>query len=94
MMKSYLSVGQIRPECGQELFHRRAGERPAYLMILIVGHLIAHAFLYVYTTWWPEPLTILFTIGVGCLGLSLYLLPRFKGATVAFQWAKKLHGFA
>ena len=45
MMKSYLSVGQIRPECGQVLFHRRAGERSAYLMNLIVGHLMAPALL-------------------------------------------------
>ena len=33
------------------------------------------------------------TFTVGCVALSLYLLPRLKGAIVGLQWAKKLHGF-
>ena len=94
MMESYLSVRQTCSYCGQELFHHRADDGPAYLTVLIVGHLMAPALLYVYTNWRPEPLTMLFTFGIGCLVLSLYLLPRLKGAIVAFQWAKKLHGFA
>jgi uncharacterized protein (DUF983 family) len=32
---------------------------------------------------WP-PLT---------LALSLLLLPRFKGALIAYQWALRMHGF-
>ena len=94
MMESYLSVGQICSECEQELFHYPTNDRPAYLMILMVGDLMAPALLYVYNIWWPEPLTMLFKIGVGCLALSLYLLTGCKGSIVAFQWAKKLHGFA
>ncbi|MEK9758479.1 MAG: DUF983 domain-containing protein [Paracoccaceae bacterium] len=93
MMEGYLSVGQSCQACGQELFHHRADDGPAYLTILIVGHVMAPLLLYVYTHWRPEPLTMLFTFGVGCLALSLYLLPRLKGAIVAFQWARKLHGF-
>jgi len=39
-------------------------------------------------------LRILFTIfAVGCVALSLYLLPRFKGMIVAFQWARYMGGF-
>ena len=34
------------------------------------------------------------TFTVGCVALSLYLLPRLKGAIVGLQWAKRLHGFA
>ena len=94
MMESYLSVGQSCSECGQELFHHRVDDGPAYLTILIVGHLMARTLLYVYTIWRPEALTMLFKFGVGCLGLSLYLLIKLKGAIAAFQWAKKLYGFA
>jgi uncharacterized protein (DUF983 family) len=37
---------------------------------------------------------VLFTIfAVGCVGLSLYLLPRLKGAMIGFQWARLMHGF-
>ena len=29
----------------------------------------------------------------GTVALSLFLLPRLKGAFVALQWSKKMHGF-
>ena len=49
--------------------------------------------LLVFEVYRPEPL-ILFTIfAVGCTGLSLYLLPRLKGAMIGFQWAKEMGGF-
>ncbi|PHQ98620.1 MAG: hypothetical protein COB39_08495 [Marinosulfonomonas sp.] len=33
------------------------------------------------------------TFTVGCVALSLYLLPRLKGMIVGIQWAKRMHGF-
>jgi uncharacterized protein (DUF983 family) len=37
---------------------------------------------------------VLFTIfAIGCVTLSLYLLPRLKGAVIGFQWARRMHGF-
>ena len=43
-MEGYLSVGQRCQACGQELFHHRADDGPAYLTILIVGHVMARRF--------------------------------------------------
>ena len=40
-MEGYLSVGQRCQACGQELFHHRADDGPAYLTVLIVGHVMA-----------------------------------------------------
>lgn len=93
LLHSYLKVNDTCASCQQELFHHRADDGPAYLTILIVGHLMAPLLLLVFEHYRPEPL-ILFTIfAVGCTGLSLYLLPRLKGAVVAFQWARRMHGF-
>jgi uncharacterized protein (DUF983 family) len=79
--------------CRQDLTHARADDGPAYLTILIVGHLMAPSLHFVFVKFRPEPL-ILFTIfAVGCVALSLYLLPRFKGMIVAYQWAKRMFGF-
>jgi uncharacterized protein (DUF983 family) len=37
---------------------------------------------------------VLFAIfGVGCVAISLYLLPRLKGVIVAIQWARCMYGF-
>ena len=41
IMEGYLSVGQRCQACGQELFHHRADDGPAYLTVLIVGHVMA-----------------------------------------------------
>ena len=93
MMRGYLTVADTCPVCKQELHHHRADDGPAYLTILIVGHLMAPLLHIVFTTWRPEPLTLFTIFAVGCVGLSLYLLPRLKGMVVAFQWARRMGGF-
>ena len=93
LLKGYLSVRKSCPVCKEAFHHHRADDGPAYLTILIVGHLMAPLLLIVFEAWRPEPL-ILFTIfAIGTVVLSLYLLPRLKGALIAFQWARGMHGF-
>ena len=93
LLHSYLKVNDTCTVCDLELHHHRADDGPAYLTILIVGHIMAPGLYAVFTTWRPEPLTLFGIFAVGCVALSLYLLPRIKGAIVAFQWAHKMHGF-
>ena len=92
-MRGYLKVRESCPVCGEALHHQRADDGPAYLTILIVGHLMAPLILYVFTTFRPDPLVLASVFSVGTVALSLYLLPRLKGALVAVQWAKRMHGF-
>jgi uncharacterized protein (DUF983 family) len=93
MMRGYLTVRDTCPVCAEALHHHRADDGPAYLTILIVGHILAPVLLFVFTTWRPEPLLLAVIFSVGTVALSLYLLPRLKGALVALQWAKRMHGF-
>lgn len=93
MLKAYLKVRDTCPVCGEDLHHQRADDGPAYLTILIVGHILAPVFMFMYSTWRPEPMTMVAILSVGVVALSLYLLPRIKGAFVALQWAKRMHGF-
>ena len=94
MMRDYLTVRDACPVCGEELHHHRADDGPAYLTILIVGHLLAPLLLFVYTKFRPEPLVMAVGFTIGTVALSLYLLPRLKGALVALQWANRMHGFS
>jgi len=89
----YLEVADRCPHCAEELYHHRADDAPPYFTILIVGHLIVAGVMMVENYFHPEywlhilmwfPLTI---------GLSLWVLPRVKGALVGLQWALKMHGF-
>lgn len=94
MFSGYLSVRDDCPSCGQELHHHRADDAPAWLTILITAHLVAPVMLYVGTTYalpdlahmilWPVVITI----------LTLTVLPFAKGFVIAFQWARRMHGFA
>jgi uncharacterized protein (DUF983 family) len=93
MLRGYLTVRDTCPVCGEALHHHRADDGPAYLTILIVGHLLAPILLFVFTKWRPEPLLLAVIFSVGTVALSLYLLPRLKGVLVALQWAKRMHGF-
>jgi uncharacterized protein (DUF983 family) len=93
VLSGYLTVRDACPVCREDLHHHRADDGPAYLTILFVGHLMAPLLHVVFTTFRPEPLVLFTIFAVGCVGLSLYLLPRLKGAIVAFQWARRMHGF-
>ncbi len=94
LLSGYLKVRKSCTVCQEDFHHHRADDGPAYLTILIVGHLMAPLLHFAFVKWRPEPL-ILFTIfAVGCIGLSLYLLPRLKGVIVAIQWARYMHGFS
>ena len=89
----YLKVQDACAHCGEELHHHRADDFPAYLVIVIVGHIVVPLVLAVEThlapSYWIHlalwlPLT---------LGLSLTLLQPIKGAVVAVQWFLGMHGF-
>jgi uncharacterized protein (DUF983 family) len=58
-----------------------------------VGHLVVPPLLWTFTAFRPDPLILATAFSVLTVALSLYLLPRFKGAIVGFQWAKRMHGF-
>lgn len=94
LLKGYLKVRDECPVCNEDLHHHRADDGPAYLTILIVGHIMAPSILFVFTKFRPEPMVLASLFSIGCVALSLYLLPRLKGMIVAIQWAKRMHGFA
>ena len=93
LMQSYLKVRDVCSVCQEELYHHRADDGPAYLTILIVGHIMAPTIIWTFTEFRPDPMVLATTFTIGCVALSLYLLPRLKGAIVGLQWAKRMNGF-
>jgi uncharacterized protein (DUF983 family) len=67
---------------------------PAYLVIVIVGHLIVPAALHIEMEFAPSYWIHLALWLPLILGLSLGLLQPIKGAVVATQWRLGMHGFA
>ena len=93
MMDGYLTVRHACPACGTELFHQRADDGPAWATILITGHLMAPLMLTVFFAFHPAAWVMAVGFSVVFVALSLWLLPRLKGAFVGLQWAKRMHGF-
>ncbi|MFN4101026.1 MAG: DUF983 domain-containing protein [Pararhodobacter sp.] len=94
MMNGFLKVADNCPDCGQELHHHRADDGPAFLTILVVGKLVMAMYLTVFMAFQPEPWVMIALCWSVATFMALYLLPRFKGAFVAFQWSRRMHGFS
>ena len=93
MFHAFLKVSDTCPACGEALHHHRADDFPAYLVIVIVGHIVVAATLAVEVAFAP-PLWVHAVIWLPITaGLALWLLQPIKGAVVAFQWEHGMEGF-
>jgi uncharacterized protein (DUF983 family) len=93
LFRAYLKVNDNCPACGEALHHHRADDFPAYIVIVIVGHIVVPLLLMVETDFAPPYWIHLMIWPALSLVLSLLLLPRVKGAVVALQWQLRMHGF-
>lgn len=88
-----LAVAPQCEACGLDLSVQRTDDGPAYLTIVIVGHIVVPLMVPLYRLWNLHPAVMASGLSVLAIALSLYLLPRLKGAMIGLQWAKRLHGF-
>jgi len=93
LFRAFLKVDNSCSVCGLDFTPHRADDLPAYLVIVIVGHIVVPTALLIETDYSPPvglqlaiylPLTVV---------LSLALLQPVKGAVVGLQWALRMHGF-
>ena len=93
LFSGYLAVRDACPACGEVYAHHRADDAPAWATMLVVGHLmvplIMTARLWAEVPVWVHSLVWPLTALAACL----LILPRVKGAVVAYQWAHRMHGF-
>ncbi len=94
LFRRFMKVADSCASCGEAFHHHRADDFPAYLVIVVVGHVIVPLTLYVELAWAPSywvhaaiwlPLILILSIG---------LLQPIKGMVVALQWHAGMHGFA
>ncbi|HWD13426.1 DUF983 domain-containing protein [Pseudochrobactrum sp. sp1633] len=93
LFRSFLRPVANCSVCDEDYTAQRADDLPAYLTVLIVGHVVIALFMMVENmgglSLWGHlaiwgPVTIL---------MSLALLQPMKGATIGLQWALYMHGF-
>src|ERR1044071_1889438 len=89
----FLKVVDACPACGEEYSHHRADDFPAYLVIVIVGHIVVPGVLLVEELYAP-PSWVHYVIWLPLIVLlGLALLQPIKGFIVALQWQFGMHGF-
>ncbi|WP_315922081.1 DUF983 domain-containing protein [Mesorhizobium sp. SP-1A] len=93
LFRSYLRPVANCSACNEDYTPQRADDLPAYLTVVIVGHIVVALFMAVENvgglSLWAHlaiwvPITIL---------MSLAMLQPIKGATIGLQWANRMHGF-
>ena len=93
LFASFLGARTACERCGQELHHHRADDLPAYLVIVIVGHLVVAAVMLIERAITLSMFQHLMIWVPLTLFLSLSLLRPVKGAVIGLQWALCMHGF-
>jgi uncharacterized protein (DUF983 family) len=93
LFRAFLKVGTNCSVCGLDYTPHRADDLPAYLVIIIVGHIVVPMVLWIETNYAPAIWLQMSIYLPFTLISSLLLLQPVKGAVVGFQWALRMHGF-
>jgi uncharacterized protein (DUF983 family) len=93
LFRAFLKVDNNCSVCGLDFTPHRADDLPAYLVIIIVGHLVVPTALWIETDFAPPVWLQLSMYLPFTLIASLALLQPVKGTVVALQWALRMHGF-
>lgn len=92
LLRGYLKVQAQCEVCGHDNAQYPSDDAPPYFTILIVGHLVVAPVLVFPFIWtWPAHLVLLTTIP-SLTAITLFILPRVKGAVIGVQWAIKKGG--
>ena len=90
----FLKVADHCMVCGEDFTPQRADDFPAYLVIVVIGHITIPAVLVVEEAFAP-PIWVQYLIWLPFIAFgALALLQPTKGAVVALQWQLGMHGFA
>jgi uncharacterized protein (DUF983 family) len=93
LFRAFLKVDNNCSVCNLDFTPHRADDLPAYLVIVIVGHLLVPVILWIETDYSP-PVWLQLSIYLPFTVIaSLLLLQPVKGAVVGMQWALRMHGF-
>src|SRR3981189_2496789 len=93
LFRAFLKVDDHCWVCAQDFTPHRADDLPAYLVIVIVGHIVVPTILWIETDYAPSgPLQLSIYLPLTLI-LSLLLVQPVKGAVVGVQWALRMHGF-
>lgn len=93
LFRAFLKPVEQCPHCGEDLSHQRADDLPAYIVIVIVGHVLLGGYLLTDMVFRISPfihMAIWVPIAVLC---AITVIQPVKGGVIGLQWALRMHGF-
>jgi uncharacterized protein (DUF983 family) len=89
---AYLKPARDCPHCGEAFGDMRTDDAAPWLTILLVGHIVGPLVVLSERSFQP-PMALQIAIFIpATLLLTLWLLPRAKGALLGLMWALRLRG--
>ncbi len=79
--------------CQEELHHHRADDLPAYLNILVVGHVVLGVMMIVMGWQLLEMWPLIGVTVAAAVFVAVLMMRPLKGAVLGAQWAMRMHGF-
>lgn len=93
LFRAFLKPVDTCAVCGEEIHHHRADDLPAYLVIVVVGHVLMTGYMLTDMTLRVSPwVHLAIWVPLAILAALLTIQP-IKGGVIGFQWALKMHGF-
>jgi uncharacterized protein (DUF983 family) len=93
LFRAFLKVVDECGACGEQFHHHRADDLPAYLSIVVVGHVVIFLMVELAMQATISPMVLLLTLIPLALVLAFALIQPIKGAVIGLQWANYMHGF-
>lgn len=87
LFTKYLKVAPTCEACGHDLSQYRADDGPAYLTILLVGHLVIAPMFFFPIVWEASPYVVMPIVLTAITIITLTALPRIKGGFIGLLWA-------
>jgi uncharacterized protein (DUF983 family) len=92
LFRAYLKPVDNCAVCNAELGKIRADDGPAYFTILLIGHFVVAPMLFFPQIWQMSAWIIVPITEIPLLIITLWLLPRVKGAFIGYMFCHGMHG--
>lgn len=94
LFRGFLKPAHSCSSCGEAFDGHEADDFPAYIVIMLVGHIIVPIMMQVNHSFDVPLLWQSIIWPTLSLILALAMIQPTKGAVIGLQWAKRMHGFA
>ena len=79
--------------CGEDYRAQRADDLPAYLVIVVVGHVLMTGYMLTDMMWRVSPFVHLAIWAPLAVLAAIATIQPIKGGVIGLQWANRMHGF-